>query len=219
MQASSRVRHIFAWTVLALAILLGLACALSWEREFSYNDGASRSYALRWGHIEFARYHPPAPEELTGVRGAQADVQKYMKMRFAGSGWRAESHGVSGELTLRLRRYWLPPFRDRRYVWQTPAGIGGSAWMSPGAASVDPPDAANSAWCVAVCRTVPLQIPFVVAGALAAITWLPRTYRRVRGYRWRAQGRCAMCGYDLTGNVSGRCPECGTASSRPARSP
>jgi len=23
-------------------------------------------------------------------------------------------------------------------------------------------------------------------------------------------GHCANCGYDLTGNVSGRCPECGT---------
>jgi len=24
-------------------------------------------------------------------------------------------------------------------------------------------------------------------------------------------GHCQQCGYDLTGNVSGRCPECGTA--------
>jgi ABC-type ATPase with predicted acetyltransferase domain len=24
-------------------------------------------------------------------------------------------------------------------------------------------------------------------------------------------GHCQKCGYDLTGNVSGRCPECGTA--------
>ena len=23
-------------------------------------------------------------------------------------------------------------------------------------------------------------------------------------------GHCQKCGYDLTGNVSGRCPECGT---------
>jgi hypothetical protein len=25
-------------------------------------------------------------------------------------------------------------------------------------------------------------------------------------------GRCKRCGYDLTGNLSGRCPECGTAT-------
>ncbi|MBN2448588.1 MAG: hypothetical protein JXO22_17815 [Phycisphaerae bacterium] len=37
--------------------------------------------------------------------------------------------------------------------------------------------------------------------------------RRERAQRLRrslaAQGRCERCGYDLTGNVSGRCPECG----------
>jgi len=30
-------------------------------------------------------------------------------------------------------------------------------------------------------------------------------------------GCCPACGYDLTGNTSGRCPECGTASIDPAR--
>jgi hypothetical protein len=28
--------------------------------------------------------------------------------------------------------------------------------------------------------------------------------------QWKAEGRCTRCGYDLTGNVSGTCPECGT---------
>lgn len=26
-------------------------------------------------------------------------------------------------------------------------------------------------------------------------------------------GHCSVCGYDLTGNTSGRCPECGEATS------
>lgn len=26
---------------------------------------------------------------------------------------------------------------------------------------------------------------------------------------WSGAGRCIECGYNLTGNVSGRCPECG----------
>ena len=30
----------------------------------------------------------------------------------------------------------------------------------------------------------------------------------VRGRR-KVPGACRACGYDLTGNVSGRCPECG----------
>jgi hypothetical protein len=29
--------------------------------------------------------------------------------------------------------------------------------------------------------------------------------------RGRRVGHCTKCGYDLTGNVSGRCPECGSA--------
>jgi hypothetical protein len=32
--------------------------------------------------------------------------------------------------------------------------------------------------------------------------------REVRAER-RAKGHCLHCGYDLTGNVSGACPECG----------
>lgn len=28
--------------------------------------------------------------------------------------------------------------------------------------------------------------------------------------KWAAEGKCRQCGYDLTGNVSGICPECGT---------
>jgi hypothetical protein len=31
----------------------------------------------------------------------------------------------------------------------------------------------------------------------------------LRRYRRRKRGACLQCGYDLTGNVSGRCPECG----------
>ena len=34
--------------------------------------------------------------------------------------------------------------------------------------------------------------------------------------QWRrARGQCLSCGYDLTGNVSGECPECGTAKDDP----
>ncbi len=47
---------------------------------------------------------------------------------------------------------------------------------------------------------VPLYAVLMVRAVLAA----RRTYRREHGL-------CVNCGYDLTGNVSGRCPECGTA--------
>jgi len=50
-------------------------------------------------------------------------------------------------------------------------------------------------WCV------PIWPAALLAGAFAA--WLWSSNRRDR------PGACAGCGYDLTGNVSGRCPECG----------
>jgi hypothetical protein len=65
-----------------------------------------------------------------------------------------------------------------------------------------PPVRVYSAWdCFSV--YVQLWLPLVCAGVLTAVLWwLDR--RRI------PPGHCRKCGYDLTGNVSGRCPECGT---------
>jgi hypothetical protein len=50
---------------------------------------------------------------------------------------------------------------------------------------------------------IPLWLPFVICALPSCLLWwLDR--RRTRA------GFCVGCGYDLTGNVSGRCPECGT---------
>ena len=47
--------------------------------------------------------------------------------------------------------------------------------------------------------------------ALPPLVWLCTTGRRRLVLRSRRRlGRCAGCGYDLTGNVSGVCPECAT---------
>lgn len=45
------------------------------------------------------------------------------------------------------------------------------------------------------------------------------TYRLMRRIHWRARhclddGTCHQCGYDLTGNISGICPECGADTVR-----
>ncbi len=37
-------------------------------------------------------------------------------------------------------------------------------------------------------------------------------FRRFRQFRWVNHGRCGNCGYDLTGNTSGVCPECGMSA-------
>ena len=48
---------------------------------------------------------------------------------------------------------------------------------------------------------VPLWMPFVVVGIPTAFFW--HRDRRI------PPGHCQKCGYDLTDNVSGVCPECG----------
>ena len=50
---------------------------------------------------------------------------------------------------------------------------------------------------------VPLWIPLVALAVPTALVWR-RWFRRAR------PGHCPRCGYNLTGNVSGVCPECGT---------
>lgn len=58
-----------------------------------------------------------------------------------------------------------------------------------------------------------LVTPFTVLLGVLSIPWWRRLRRRRRGC-------CLACGYDLTGNVSGACPECGAAvAARDANSP
>jgi hypothetical protein len=49
---------------------------------------------------------------------------------------------------------------------------------------------------------IPLWAPTVISAALLLISPFTRKQRK--------PGSCGHCGYDLTGNVSGVCPECGT---------
>jgi hypothetical protein len=50
-----------------------------------------------------------------------------------------------------------------------------------------------------------------------------RKRQRDHAKKWEsARGVCAICSYDLTGNTTGTCPECGTAipsATRPAQRP
>ena len=56
--------------------------------------------------------------------------------------------------------------------------------------------------------TIPVRFPFGLAAILPAL-WLWR-WRRDRRLRSDGMPHCAKCDYNLTGNVSGICPECGT---------
>lgn len=52
---------------------------------------------------------------------------------------------------------------------------------------------------------VPLWIPFLAFGVPSLVLWWLDRRRPTAGH-------CPHCGYNLTGNVSGRCPECGNAA-------
>jgi hypothetical protein len=93
------------------------------------------------------------------------------------------------------------------------------------------PDAETRAWIdrakaanqnymrvAALVRTMPVtprvsyDLPLLFAAALAAALpaiWTVTTIRRLR--RRRQHECCLACGYNLTGNTSGVCPECGAA--------
>ena len=49
---------------------------------------------------------------------------------------------------------------------------------------------------------IPLWMIFLPTAVLTMFLW--------RWSRYRHPGHCRKCGYDLTGHVSGKCPECGT---------
>ena len=69
-------------------------------------------------------------------------------------------------------------------------------------------------------RTGPVYItaiplyPISTAFALLPLLWSIGALRR---WRRRREGRCVTCGYNLTSNTTGVCPECGTQVEQPLR--
>lgn len=60
------------------------------------------------------------------------------------------------------------------------------------------------------------EIPWLVASMIAVFLWamvnalfLRQALLEEKREARRRSGLCVTCGYDLTGNITGRCPECG----------
>lgn len=81
-----------------------------------------------------------------------------------------------------------------------------ASWLAPhfrhvplvGSYTGGPAAAPYAIWAI----YVPFWCPLVLVAITTVVLWF-----RDRGY---PAGHCLTCGYDLTGNVSGVCPECGT---------
>ena len=76
-----------------------------------------------------------------------------------------------------------------------------SPWPVSGFAYSRQPPAANQPGYVRL--TLPLWVPAGLTAAMPCWWLIRRPWRRLPGL-------CTRCGYNLTGNVSGVCPECGT---------
>ena len=61
-----------------------------------------------------------------------------------------------------------------------------------------------------------VAVPHAFLVALALLPTAVSLRRAVRRWRWRRQGRCTSCGYDLRSSPS-RCPECGADADRLVR--
>ena len=61
-----------------------------------------------------------------------------------------------------------------------------------------------------VVLTTPLWLTTLLFATYPAIAFLRGPLRRWHRRRRRRRGLCIKCSYDLTANVSGVCPECGT---------
>lgn len=66
----------------------------------------------------------------------------------------------------------------------------------------------NSDWTIFV--SCPFYVPFLVFAAYPTFAFIRGPLRR---HNREKRNLCLNCGYSLTGNVSGNCPECGTPTS------
>ena len=152
------------------------------------------------------------------------------------SNWRSDSFGYVGHyrwytksdrLTTAVNTFpgvmWVY-IDDQVVVEGTPRGFfcgTGPSEQTPHWLRLDPPklggfdyDVGEPLWLL-----VPFWMPAAATGLLPTV-WLLVWVVKLRMYRTRQSGgHCVSCGYSLTGNASGTCPECGTAilqASRPA---
>jgi hypothetical protein len=124
---------------------------------------------------------------------------------------------MTGGATLRWSDPALPrPPRDpalRAQTWELPdaydmAGLfRWPRYSPPGVRRVQSGSDVTDAWYLDGFCSVPGWMVLQVVAAPTALLWWKGRRRIPRGHCWK-------CGYDLTGNVSGRCPERGEAVPR-----
>ena len=122
--------------------------------------------------------------------------------------------GAVGMAVLMTRSLFLPSLSLRCYPRGCSICYGGGIDLSPGptlALDLGPGLVLFelNTMTLAISRMIiPLWVPFVLFAAYPTIAFIRGPLRR---WRRRRKGLCIRCGYNLEGNVSGVCPECGEA--------
>ena len=166
---------------------------------------------------------------VLGIRG----IWRNDTLSFPWHRWRCAIISTHGQLVLRQVEHARPgPVRwesSKGFFGNNPddflviSGIPGT-WFhehrlmacvaSSGVANID------SDGSVHLARFRTLLLPLWLVGLVFGLAgaWLPyRLWSNARRRRLARAGRCQTCGYNLTGNTSGICPECGTAIAAEAR--
>jgi hypothetical protein len=116
--------------------------------------------------------------------------------------------------------FWVQPFsKPRADVWMSYHSCGSPSWGN----ALDIDDSwANNLVIIAFDKprreveSDGIRFPHWILAMLFAFVPFVRYMARRRG-RSPLRGHCGRCGYNLTGNVSGTCPECGAACKSASR--
>jgi hypothetical protein len=180
----------------ALSLLMCVAASALWVR--SYDDGHIffRSHFRDQGRWTFR-----VRDELRVARGV------IVYTRSVGSGSR---DGYRAMVETTLRAYPDPPPHERTTIQKAvpkrrppdPSFCGFAFYHHAYVRKDGPP-------CSETHRvTIPIWSLTALAATPPALGGIGFCWKRRRG----ARGLCTTCAYDLTGNESGVCPECGTAA-------
>jgi hypothetical protein len=194
---------------LLVGTCLGLALALFAEAA-SYTLNAEGGFAVGFSEITFESRRDWPPERPDGYIDDDAPEEEVLLQDF----WspreaKAVSHGgigalvriTQGKLLIRLTSH--APAGATRYMYSYDRG-GISYWH----------DVRSLArWKYQnVVLWLPLWMPLLLFSAYPSAYGVRRVLRWRRTRRRLRDHRCVQCGYNLKGNVSGICPECGNAT-------
>lgn len=194
------IRNFVISILVTLAVVTGglwLASWLSWMTAgWSMTGNRWVSYWIADGHFRASCCVVPNRQDFESIQRAEATRRKdYRNSKKPISSRIDLSEFLSLNFFAPIRSYWLH--------WREPLGEWLLGNWVPGQirARVTIRDVTQIGF-----RLWPPCVLFAIYPTIAFIRGPFRRYRR------RKRGDCVSCGYNLTGNKSGTCPECGRAT-------